>query len=29
MGIKIKTISREFTVEVKVKRPSWAQFLQY
>ena len=29
MGIKIKTISRGYKVEVKIKRPDWQQFLQY
>jgi len=29
MPIKIKTISRSYNVEVKVKRPKWQQFINY
>jgi len=29
MPIKIKIISRGYKVEVKKRRPSWAQFINY
>lgn len=29
MGIKIKTFSRGYKVEVKVKKANWQQFLHY
>lgn len=29
MGIKIKTISRGYKVEVRIKKANWQQFLHY
>ena len=29
MGIKIKTVSRSYKVDIKIKKAAWQQFLQY